>query len=585
MSEPIITINKTGKGSLKTYLRMLRYLKGLIGAFSLSIIGFLVFAASQPMLAKTMELIIEAIEAKNDQARWTLPAFAVGVFLLRGIGMFMGTYFNDYVGATVIKKVRLEIFDKLMVLPASYYDGITQGQLLHRLSGGVSSIRGAITNALKTIVREGFTIVALLGYVFYLNWQLSLVFLGVAPILAYMVSYTSKTFRKIARKDEGAMGKAMQVSKETIGNYGVVRGFGAEVYEKRRYEGAINQAFKAQMKIRRIQAVFSPLSQVVISIAVSVIIFLLLDPTILAANTTGELVGYLTAVALIPKPLRQLSGVSVTIQRGIVGAELVFGVLDEAEETDQGTYVTEGVEGGIRVENLSFKYPSTEHNVLSNIGFHVEPGEMVAFVGKSGSGKSTLMSLLYRTYDVEAGKIFLDDVDVNDYRLSNLRQHIATVNQNIALFDDTIRNNVAYGDSEYSDEQVVAALKSAHAWEFVEGLPDGLDTIIGENGLKLSGGQRQRLSIARAFLKDAPILILDEATSSLDNESEAKITQAIEALAKTRTTLVIAHRLSTIMRADRLVVLNQGSIVEQGVHSDLIEKGGVYADLFHAEFE
>ncbi|MEN8667922.1 MAG: lipid A export permease/ATP-binding protein MsbA, partial [Ketobacter sp.] len=570
---------------LKTYLRMLRYLKGLIGAFSLSIIGFLVFAASQPMLAKTMELIIEAIEAKNDQARWTLPAFAVGVFLLRGIGMFMGTYFNDYVGATVIKKVRLEIFDKLMVLPASYYDGITQGQLLHRLSGGVSSIRGAITNALKTIVREGFTIVALLGYVFYLNWQLSLVFLGVAPILAYMVSYTSKTFRKIARKDEGAMGKAMQVSKETIGNYGVVRGFGAEVYEKRRYEGAINQAFKAQMKIRRIQAVFSPLSQVVISIAVSVIIFLLLDPTILAANTTGELVGYLTAVALIPKPLRQLSGVSVTIQRGIVGAELVFGVLDEAEETDQGTYVTEGVEGGIRVENLSFKYPSTEHNVLSNIGFHVEPGEMVAFVGKSGSGKSTLMSLLYRTYDVEAGKIFLDDVDVNDYRLSNLRQHIATVNQNIALFDDTIRNNVAYGDSEYSDEQVVAALKSAHAWEFVEGLPDGLDTIIGENGLKLSGGQRQRLSIARAFLKDAPILILDEATSSLDNESEAKITQAIEALAKTRTTLVIAHRLSTIMRADRLVVLNQGSIVEQGVHSDLIEKGGVYADLFHAEFE
>ena len=585
MSEPIITINKSGKGSLKTYLRMLRYLKGLIGAFSLSIIGFLVFAASQPMLAKTMELIIEAIEAKNDQARWTLPAFAVGVFLLRGIGMFMGTYFNDYVGATVIKKVRLEIFDKLMVLPASYYDGITQGQLLHRLSGGVSSIRGAITNALKTIVREGFTIVALLGYVFYLNWQLSLVFLGVAPILAYMVSYTSKTFRKIARKDEGAMGKAMQVSKETIGNYGVVRGFGAEVYEKRRYEGAINQAFKAQMKIRRIQAVFSPLSQVVISIAVSVIIFLLLDPTILAANTTGELVGYLTAVALIPKPLRQLSGVSVTIQRGIVGAELVFGVLDEAEETDQGTYVTEGVEGGIRVENLSFKYPSTEHNVLSNIGFHVEPGEMVAFVGKSGSGKSTLMSLLYRTYDVEAGKIFLDDVDVNDYRLSNLRQHIATVNQNIALFDDTIRNNVAYGDSEYSDEQVIAAPKSAHAREFVEGLPDGLDTIIGENGLKLSGGQRQRLSIARAFLKDAPILILDEATSSLDNESEAKITQAIEALAKTRTTLVIAHRLSTIMRADRLVVLNQGSIVEQGVHSDLIEKGGVYADLFHAEFE
>ena len=494
---------------MKTYTRMLKYLKGLMGAFVMSIVGFLIFAASQPMLAKIMELIIEAIEAKNADARWTLPMLAVGVFLMRGIGMFMGTYFNDYVGASVVTKVRLEIFDKLVVLPARFYDGITQGQLLHRLSGGVTSIRSAITTALKTIVREGFTIVALLGYVFYLNWKLSLVFLCVAPILAYMVSYTSKKFRKIARKNEGAMGKAMQVSKETIGNYGVVRGFGAEVYEKRRYESAIMQAFRAQMKIRRVQAVFSPLSQLIISVAVSVIIFLLLDPGILAANTTGELVGYLTAVALIPKPLRQLSGVSVTIQRGIVGAELIFSVLDEPEEKDTGTYSVDCVEGAIKVEHLSFRYPSSEKKVLNDISFSVLPGEMVAIVGKSGSGKSTLMSLLYRLYDVDDNSIFLDGVDINEFKLTNLRKHIATVNQNIALFDDTIRNNVAYGDAEYTDEQVMDALKNAHAWDFVKELPKGVDTVIGENGLKLSGGQRQRLSIARAFLKNSPILILD----------------------------------------------------------------------------
>lgn len=572
-------------GSLKTYLRLLKYLKGLMGAFTLSIFGFLIFAASQPMLAKIMEMIIEAIENKDAEARWTLPIIAVGVFFIRGVGIFLGTYFNDYVGASVIKKARLEIFDKLMVLPARYYDGITQGQLLHRLSGGVNSISAAITNALKTLIREGFTIIALLGYVFYLNWKLSLVFFCVAPLLAYMVAYTSKKFRKIARKNEGAMGKAMQVSKETIGNYGVVRGFGAEHYEKRRYESAIIQAFKAQLKIRRVQAVFSPLSQLVISVAVSVIIFLLLDPSILEVNTTGELVGYLTAVALIPKPLRQLSGITVTIQRGIVGAELIFDVLDEPEEKDSGSYEVENIEGSIDVRNLSFRYPASTEDVLKNISFSVKAGEMVAFVGKSGSGKSTLMSLLYRLYDVEDKRIYLDGVDVNEFKLANLRKHLATVNQNIALFDDSVRNNVAYGDAEYSDEEVIEALKNAHAWEFVKDLPRGLNTMIGENGLKLSGGQRQRLSIARAFLKNSPILILDEATSSLDNESEAKITQAIELLARTRTTLVIAHRLSTILKADRLLVVNEGEIVEQGVHSDLIAKGGYYSDLFHAEYE
>ncbi|MBR9911889.1 MAG: lipid A export permease/ATP-binding protein MsbA [Gammaproteobacteria bacterium] len=569
--------------TLTTYLRLLGYLRGLLTPFSLSIIGFLIFAASQPMLAKVMELIIEAIENKDTVARITLPLFSVGVFVIRGLGFFLGTYFNDYVGATVVRNIRVEIFDRLLLLPAEFYDRTTQGQLLHRISSGVNQIQAAVTTALKTIIREGLTVVCLLAYVFYLNWQLSAIFLLAAPLLAWMVTSTSKRFRKITRRNESALGEAMQVSKETIGNYSVVRGFGAEKYEMSRYAKALNVAYKSQLKIRRVQAMFSPVSQLVVAIAVAMIIFLLLDPAILAQNTTGELVGYLTAAALIPKPLRQLSGVGVTIQQGIIGAELIFAILDQRAEKDEGDYQAERIRGDIDIRDLTFHYPATDKRVLENISLHVNPGEMIALVGKSGSGKSTLSSLIYRLYEVDDGKIFIDGVDINRYKLANLREQIAIVSQHVALFNDTIRNNISYGVSTYSDAEIIAALEKAHALEFIEALPDKLNTEIGENGLKLSGGQRQRLAIARAFLKDAPILILDEATSSLDNESEAIITEGVEDLARSRTTFVIAHRLSTILRADRLIVLDHGKIVEQGTHAELIKNGGHYARLFESE--
>jgi len=570
--------------SLQVYLRLLTYLKGLVWPFALSITGFLVFAASQPMMAKVMEMIITAIESKNEASRWSLPLIAVGVFVIRGVGMFLGTYYNDFVGASVVRNLKYEIFQHMVALPASFFDSVTQGQLLHRLNSGVGQIQTAVTNALKTIIREGMTIVALLGYVFYLNWKLSLVFLMVAPLLAIMVTYTTRRFRKIARRGEKSLGQAMQVSKETMSNYGVVRGFGAQEYEKARYLSAIDGAFNSQLKIRRLQAIFSPMSQVVISMAVAGIIFLLLEPSILASYTTGELVGYLTAVALIPKPLRQMSGVSVVIQRGVVGAELVFGILDEPAEVDNGTYEVDSVRGDIAVKNLHFRYPGTEKEVLKGISLNVKPGEMVALVGRSGSGKSTLVSLLYRLYNVADNAIFLDGVNINDFKLTNLRSHIATVNQNIALFDDTIRNNVAYGDVQYTDEEIVSALQGANAWDFVSELPAGINTVVGENGLKLSGGQRQRISIARAFLKTSSVLILDEATSALDNESEAAVTKAIDNLARNKTTIVIAHRLSTILKSDRLLVLDEGEIVEQGTHAELLAKGGYYADLYNAEY-
>lgn len=572
------------QAGIQIYTRLLKYLNGQWAKFTISIIGFLIFAASQPMLAKMMEMIISAIESKDSDARWTLPLFAVGIFLIRGIGTFIGVYYNEYVGAHVIKSIRLDVFSHLIQLPAKFYDETSQGQILHRLNSGVEQIKGAVTTALKTVVREGLTIIFLLAYIFYLNWQLSLIFLIVAPILGLLVNSTSKRFRNIARKNESMLGKVLQVSKELISNYAIVRGFGAEDYEKGRYKYALDKSFKFQLKARRIQAMFSPLSQLIISIAVAGIVFLLLHPSFLETSTTGELVGYLTAAALIPKPLRQLSGVGVVIQKGIVGGELIFNLLDTPIEIDKGSVVKSHIDGNIRVDSLSFKYPNTDRAVLNDISFTVKPGEMIALVGSSGSGKSTLSSLLYRLHDVENQKIFIDDIDVNDYKLNNLRHHIAVVNQHVALFEDSIRNNIAYGDTSYTDEQILKALEEAHALDFIQKMPEGLDANVGENGLKLSGGQRQRLAIARAFLKDARILILDEATSSLDNESEAVVTQAIEDLAKSRTTIVIAHRLSTILKADRLLVMQDGKIIEEGLHQDLLAQGGYYAKLFNTEY-
>lgn len=571
--------------NIQLYRRLLGYLKGLVWPFVLSILGFLLFAASQPLLAKLMELIIDAIGRKDAEARWVLPFLAIGIFAFRGVGSFLGVYYNEFVGASVIRNIKLEVFEHLTVMPAKDYSATSQGQILHRLNNGVNQIQAAVTNALKIVVREGLTIIGLLAYVFYLNWKLSLVFLLLSPFLAFLVTDSTRRLKKISKKNENIAGQLLQVSKELVSNFSVVRGFGAESYEVRRYASALDRAFKAQLKIRKISAVFTPLSQLIVAFAVALVVFLLLNPMFLETSTTGELVGYLTAVSLLPKSMQQLSGVNVTIQRGLIGAELVFSLLDIPPEKDEGTYEVNVVRGDLEVRNLSFCYPGSSQEVLKDISFRVRAGEMIALVGRSGSGKSTLASLIHRQYEVEDGKIFLDGVDINRYRLGNLRKHIAAVNQNIALFDDTVRNNIAYGDNRYSDERIRQALVNAHAQDFIDELPGGLDAMIGENGQRLSGGQRQRLSLARAFLKNAPFLILDEATSSLDNESETIVTRAVEGLAQTRTTLVIAHRLSTILRADRLLVMDDGVIVESGTHAELLGRGGYYADLYRAEYE
>lgn len=584
MQNPVVPSGKPS--GLKTYLRLLKYLKPLLLPFIVSTIGFAVFAASQPMLAKLMEAVIEAINAKNADARWWLPTVAIGIFVVRGIGAFFGNYYNAYVAAKLVASLRTDMFEHLTTLPTGYFDEHRDGEIYQRLTGSINLISKAVTDALKTVIREGFTIIFLLGYIFYLNWKMSLVFIVIAPFLGLIVNYTAKKFREMTRRGESISASIVQSINEVLSGQQVMKIFGGQDYENERHRAAVQKSFKNAMKIRKVSELSSPIVQLLVAIALAFIIFLLLQPSALQHYSAGELIGYLTAVALLPKSLRQLSGLNIIMQRGVTGAELIFELLDTPSEPETGTHECSRVKGRISARHVTFRYNNGQEPVLKDISFDIAPGQVVALVGKSGSGKSTLASLIQRFYNIGEGEISIDDVNIRDYRLASLRQQIAFVGQNLVLFNDTIRNNIAYGSMrDKTDAQIIDAARKAHALEFIEKLPAGLDTVIGDNGLQLSGGQRQRLAIARAFLKDAPILILDEATSALDNQSEQHIQEALEEIMRGRTTLVIAHRLSTIEKADKILVIENGQVVEEGSHKQLLAKKGVYAGLYLKAFQ
>lgn len=572
------------KQDLQVYGRLLLYMKPYYMTVIFSFIGFGILAASQPLLAKMMELITAAIQDKNVEARYYLPFYAIGIYFIRGVGTFIGSYFTAWVGASVVRDFRQDLFNHMTHLPASYYETRTHGEMLHIMTSGVRSIQELVTGAWKTILMQGMSAATLICYVFYLNWKLSVIFLVLAPILLALVQVSARKLRDIGRKNERQLGGTVQVAKEMISNLGIVKAFGATGYEQERYGDALSHAFKLQMKTRKILSISGPLLQFVIAFGIAVLVFVLLDPETLQTYTAPELIGYLTAFALIPKPMRQLSNIGLTVQQGLIGAEMLFEIMDSKPEEDTGTIEKERVAGEIRLDNVTFQYPLGNQPALRSVTLHIRAGETVALVGKSGSGKSTLASLIYRLHDPQHGTVYIDDVPVKDFKLDNLRKHISIVNQHVALFDDTIRNNIAYGEAKYSDEEINAAINNAYANEFIAEQESGLKTMVGESGLRLSGGQRQRIAIARAFLKNAPILILDEATSALDNESESYIKRAVETVMTNRTAIVIAHRLSTIEKADRVLVMQDGEITEQGTHAELLALGGYYARLVQSEF-
>jgi len=574
----VTTVNENSASSLKVYLRLLDYVKPHWKIFSLSLFGFLVFASTQPMFAALMKYMVDSLNANQRDAIYWIPLASVAIVLVRGIGSFLGSYFIALVSNRVVHTLRCQLFDRYTLLPSSFFDDNNSGHLISRITFNVQQVTGAATDAIKVVAREGFTVIGLFAYLFYMNWLLSLIFIVIAPIIGLVVKIATKRFRSISKKIQTSMGEITHISSEMVIGNRVVKSFGGEDYEQQRFHNASKYSFQQAMRMVKTSAIQTPLLQLIVSIALGTLIFLSL--LLMGDSTTGEFIAYITAAGLIPKPIRQLSEVNATIQKGITAAESVFEILDEDLEKNSGSHYVARVNGELEFKNLNYRYKGTEKLVLNNISFNVAAGKTIALVGHSGSGKTTLANLIPRFYDHIDGEILLDGIEISDYELGNLRSHISLVTQHVTLFNDTIERNIAYGSlGTFSREQVIDAATKAHAMEFIEQLPDGLDTLIGENGLKLSGGQRQRLAIARALLKDAPLLILDEATSALDTESERKIQAALETAMKGRTTLVIAHRLSTIERADIIAVMDKGKIVDIGTHQSLQESSRIYEKL------
>tara|TARA_R110002050_G_scaffold57423_5_gene129109 strand:- start:13132 stop:14886 length:1755 start_codon:yes stop_codon:yes gene_type:complete len=571
----------------EVYGRLLNYVKPYWPAFAAAVFAMAVYAGTETGLAAMMKPLMDGsfVNKDADTIKF-IPLALIGLFLIRGAANFVTSYGLGWVARNVIRQLRTEMFERLITLPASYYDQSTSGQLMSKLLYDVEQVAEAATDAVLTMIRDTLTIIGLLAWMIYINGMLSLIILLTVPLIALLVYKVSYRFRRISKTIQDSMGDVGHVSNEIIEGHREVKTFGSQDYELKRFDIINQQNRRQRMKMITTDAISQPIIQLISVLGLSGVIYIATLPEMLDKISAGSFISFITAMFMLLTPLKRLTKINGKIQAGIAAAQSVFGLLDQHAEPDTGTKTIGRSKGDIQYQNVDFSYNASKGAVLNDISFHAKPGQTIAFVGHSGSGKTTLVSLLARFYSRSAGHILVDDIDINELKLSELRNQISLVNQQVILFNDTIANNIAYGQSQHvSNEQIIAAAKAAHAWDFIQRLPDGLATQVGQNGVLLSGGQRQRLAIARALLRDAPILILDEATASLDSEAERHIQAALEALMKQRTTLVIAHRLSTIEKADQIIVMHDGKIIETGTHTDLLAKGQHYAELYRLQFQ
>lgn len=581
MSQPVRVVSAS-----QLYRRLLRYVKPYWPAFIAVVISMLIYAASETGMAAIMKPLMDGSFVEKDPTMIKLlPLVLIGIFLIRGLANFLTTYGLGWIARNVIKTLREEMFDRLLTLPASFFDRSTSGQLMSKLLYDVEQVADAATDAVLVLIRDTLTIVGLLAWMIYLNGLLSLIILLTVPFIGLLVYQISSRFRRISKSIQDSMGDVSHVSSEIIEGHREVKSFGSQAYEAKRFD-KVNQLNRRQrMKKIATEATSQPIIELIAVLGLAGVIYLATLPEMLETITVGTFISFITAMFMILTPLKRLTKLNSKLQAGIAAAESIFGLLDHQPENDTGSQKLGRAKGAIEYQQVGFSYDINKGDVLNGINFSVKSGQTIAFVGHSGSGKTTLVSLLPRFYNPTSGQILIDGVDVMDLQLADLRRQISLVNQQVILFNDSIANNISYGRADIIEADIIAAAKAAHAWDFIERLPQGLQTQVGENGVLLSGGQRQRLAIARALLRDAPILILDEATASLDSEAERHIQAALEQLIKTRTTLVIAHRLSTIEKADLIVVMHNGVIVETGNHQELLSKGKHYAELHRLQFQ
>ncbi|OTG71285.1 lipid A export permease/ATP-binding protein MsbA [Acinetobacter sp. ANC 4169] len=572
------------KQDFKVYLRLLGYLKPFWGIAILVFIGFAISAATEVSIAKLLEKIITAIQHRDQSFTSIFPFLVILLMFFRGLGSFIGGYYTAVISRNLVFNIRQEVFGKLLKLPSQYYLDNTSGHITAKIMYNVEQLTAASSESLKTIVQQGLITIGLLGYLLYSNWRLTLIILIFAPLMGLLVRKASKRMRELSIQVQDTMGDVNHVVQETVNGNLIVKGFGGQDYEQARFRNNSLENLRRGLKMVVVQQLNSPVVQFIMSLAMGIIIWIALRPEILRDTSAGEFVAYITAAGMLSKPIKALTDVNEKLQRGMAAAHSVFELLDLPEEQNTGT-VTQVLKGNIQFQNANLIY-ADGHHAIHDFNLDVKAGETIALVGRSGAGKSSLVNLLVRFQELSSGNIFLDQYAIQELDINTLRTQIAMVNQQVVLFNRTVRENIAYGQLENASEaEIIAAAKAAYAHDFIMALPQGYDTQLGAQGLNLSGGQRQRIAIARAILKNAPILILDEATSALDNESEYFIQKAFDAAMQDRTTIVIAHRLSTIENADRIVVMDKGRIVEQGNHAELIAKQGAYYQLHQRNFE